>query len=672
MITTRLRRLIFTATALLFASSPALAQPAPKRLLDRAPGQSAQASGRSVAATRHVLARVDPQALDFDRVDLALFDDVHVTARRTSRSHPRQGSTVWLGKLELPDRGEVTLASVDGVISGSVTANGRMFEISMAGDGLHEVREVNPALFPTEDPPLPALDLISSGGSGSSSTTTTSSATSTSGQIDVMVVWTPAARNAVGGSAAAIQSVVDLAVANANASYANSQINTSLRLVYSGEVNFTETPSALSNDLSRLSGTNDGAMDEVHSLRNQYGADIVTLLGNGYASAGYCGMGYLMSSVSTSFASSAFNVVDQSCAGGYLSYAHEVGHNQGLHHDPANASGTPAYSYAYGFQEPSGVFRTVMSYGGATRVQQFSNPNVFYAGLPTGTSTQNNAAALNRTAATVANFRAAVGGTTTCNYTLTPTSMAFSASGGTAAVDVTTQAGCPWSTGSGASWVSVGQGGSGPGSVVLSVTPNVSGQRSATVTVAGVAVSITEAAATVAPACTYSVTPASLSFSAFGESYMVNVTTPTGCSWSASTGTSWVSVGSGTTGSGTVMVTASANSGGSRTGTATVAGQAVTLSQSGTVAPAATPCSYTLSATSVTVPAGGGAAQVLVTTTAGCSWSARSNTGWLKAAGGGSNSGSVTLQVDKASQGGRTGTALIAGQTVTVVQAGRR
>ncbi|MEO5894994.1 MAG: reprolysin-like metallopeptidase [Vicinamibacterales bacterium] len=673
MISTRLRRQIFAAVALLLASSPALAQPAPKRLLERAPGQSAQARGRSVAATRHVLARVDSQALDSDRIELPLFDDVQVTARRSSRSHARAGSTVWIGKLELPDRGQVTLASVDGVISGSVTANGRSFEIAMSEDGLHEVREVNHALFPSEDPPLPALELVSSAGSSTSSTTTTSATSSSNGQIDVMVVWTPAARSALGGSTAAIQSVVDLAVANANASYANSQINTSLRLVYSGEVSFTESPSNLSSDLSRLAGTNDEAIDEVHSLRDQYGADIVTLLGSGYASAGYCGIGYLMSSVSTSFASSAFNVVDQSCAGGYLSYAHEVGHNQGLHHDPANASGEPAYSYAYGFQEPSGAFRTVMSYGGATRVQQFSNPNVFYSGLPTGTATQNNAAALNQTAATVASFRSAVGGTTTtCDYALTPTSMTFDASGGTATVDVTTQSGCPWSTGSGASWVNVGSGGSGPGSVVLSVTPNVSGQRSATATVSGMAVSITEAGATVATPCTYTVTPTSLGFSALGESYTVNVTTQAVCSWGATTGTSWVSVGSGTTGSATVVVTASSNSGGSRTGTASVAGQTLTLAQSGAVAPTTTPCRYTLSSTSVTLPARGGTAQVLVTTTSGCAWTARSNTRWLKVAGGASSSGSVTLQVDKASRGGRTGTAVIAGQTVTVIQAGGR
>ena len=329
---------------------------------------------------------------------------------------------MWHGKLEAPYRGDVTLAAVDNALAGSVTMDGRMFEIASTGNGLHEVREVNPALFPTEDPPLEP-DLVSSSGSATVSRAGSSGVADGAGQIDVMVVWTPAARNAVGGTAAAIQSLVDLAVANANASYANSQIATTLRVVYSGEVNFAETPANTSLDLSRLAGTNDGYMDQMHTLRDQYGADIVSLIGSGYAAAGYCGIGYLMSTVATGFAGYAFNVVDQSCAGGYLSFAHEVGHNQGLHHDPANAGSTPSYPYAYGFQDPFGAFRTVMSYGGAPRVQHFSNPNVAYAGSPTGTAAQDNARALNNNAATVANFRPSSAGTPTCSYTITPTSM---------------------------------------------------------------------------------------------------------------------------------------------------------------------------------------------------------------------------------------------------------
>ena len=79
---------------------------------------------------------------------------------------------------------------------------------------------------------------------------------------------------------------------------------------------------------------------------------------------------------------------------GNLSYAHEIGHNQGLNHDAANASGTAAYSYAYGYQSPSGLFRTLMAYGSAVRIPFLSSPTLSYSGLPTGTANENNARAL--------------------------------------------------------------------------------------------------------------------------------------------------------------------------------------------------------------------------------------------------------------------------------------
>ena len=50
-----------------------------------------------------------------------------------------------------------------------------------------------------------------------------------------------------------------------------------VRLVYSGEVNYTEAAD-FSTDLNRLSNSGDGYLDEVANLRNTYGADLVSLL----------------------------------------------------------------------------------------------------------------------------------------------------------------------------------------------------------------------------------------------------------------------------------------------------------------------------------------------------------------------------------------------------------
>jgi len=103
-------------------------------------------------------------------------------------------------------------------------------------------------------------------------------------------------------------------------------------------------------------------------------------------------------------------VVNHSCATGYYSFGHELGHNQGLHHDPATAGGSSSvFPYAFGYQDPFGDFRTIMAYncpGGCVRVNHFSNPDILFNGEPTGDASQsNNARALDETASVVASFR---------------------------------------------------------------------------------------------------------------------------------------------------------------------------------------------------------------------------------------------------------------------------
>ena len=120
----------------------------------------------------------------------------------------------------------------------------------------------------------------------------------------------------------------------------------------------------------------------------------------------------------------------------------------------------PSRPYAYGYQDPGNAFRTVLSYGGATRVPFFSSPTVLYGGRVTGTATQNNARALNDNAAIVSAFRSSTA-TTPCIYTVTPTSLSFTKAASTASVTVTTTSNCTWTSSSGSTWATV----SGSGTV---------------------------------------------------------------------------------------------------------------------------------------------------------------------------------------------------------------
>ena len=67
------------------------------------------------------------------------------------------------------------------------------------------------------------------------------------------------------------------------------------------------------------------------------------------------------------------------------------------------------------------------------------------------------------------------------------------------------------------------------------------------------------------------------------------------------------------------------NSSGQRSGSVTVAGQTVAISQLG----APVPCSYTIAPTSYSVPAAGGTLQVAVTTTSSCAWTVTGNPAWI-------------------------------------------
>jgi hypothetical protein len=105
----------------------------------------------------------------------------------------------------------------------------------------------------------------------------------------------------------------------------------------------------------------------------------------------------------------------------------------------------------------------------------------------------------------------------------------------------------------------------------------------------------------------------------------------------------------------------------SRTGTLTIGGQTMTVTQS------AAACSYALSAPTATLSPAAGDSNVTLTTPTGCGWTATSNASWLTVTAGaqGSANGTVAFHVDtNPGITSRTGTLTIGGQTMTVTQDG--
>jgi hypothetical protein len=270
--------------------------------------------------------------------------------------------------------------------------SGLQFRLGYLGDGLHIISHVDSELYgpcgneelltdqpeemitshtPTDDELVPAPPPGSTPARGCAPLTPV---------FDVMIVYTDVARQAAGG-ANAMNAECQLALEVANGAYVNSEIDARLRLVYRGEVSYDEN-GALEDHLFRVAGTTDGYMDEVHTIRDSYGADVVSLFVDD--ADGWCGLAYCLPNT----AARAFNVVRWDCAVGDFSFAHEVGHNQGCAHDVDNAgTGCNAYPYSYGWRfwgDDLLRHRTIMAYAPGTRIQYFSNPDVEFEGAPTG------------------------------------------------------------------------------------------------------------------------------------------------------------------------------------------------------------------------------------------------------------------------------------------------
>jgi len=251
----------------------------------------------------------------------------------------------------------------------------------------------------------------------------------TSTTIDVLVAYSPEAKNAA-GSTAAIESEIGSAITLANTAYANSQVNISLRLIGTSLINTSESGS-FNTDLIRLTSSTDGIWDDLHLSRNSLGVDLVVLLTNNTTS---CGLGWVMSSPNVPDADTGFSVVSRQCISNY-SFVHEIGHNMGAVHDQTNSTYPGVYSDSYGWRFTGGsgqVWRTVMAYSPGTRLNYFSNPSVLYDGVATGgLNVANNARTLNLTREIVAGYRSSSAAPTPIpNPTNTPTTETPTGAGG--------------------------------------------------------------------------------------------------------------------------------------------------------------------------------------------------------------------------------------------------
>lgn len=371
---------------------------------------------QSAAVTRAKRVGINWHAIEGPQarqITINLFDGEIITAdHEQTFPSTAEGGFVWAGRVSGQENSSVTLSVVDGILVGSIVLEGNE-QYDIRYDGQWQVlQEIDQSgTTDVEGPDTLALPVMPA--QAASATLCEDGS-----RIDLLVAYTPAARDQEGGSAA-IQALLNQRVADMNSANAQSGISFRYRLVHLMQTNYAETGDVAA-DLNRLVNGTDGHLDDVLAARTQHLADMTSLIIAQSTKNNSCGIAYVMSIPSTSFANYAVNVSALDYAGPYtcspLTMAHEFGHGMGNQHDRDHASNSPYFPYAYGFQSPSNSFRTIMAYqcadGGCPRINRWSNPDESYLGEATGidhdlnsNNSADNARSMRQMAYYVANFR---------------------------------------------------------------------------------------------------------------------------------------------------------------------------------------------------------------------------------------------------------------------------
>ena len=387
---------------------------------------------RSLDKTRVINARSRPHlkntralemkraALLQPRISLDLMGE-EVTAVRDRIEQKNDGTLSWIGHVAGSPDNLVVLTGRRGAFAGRVDYDGRAFEISGDPRGGLMISEIDSSALPEEEP-IVLPDAVGARGPVAYHKAPATAADAVT--QDILVAYTDDACRATGGDGAGdcaqIEAKIVNAIADMNAAYTASDVNITMNLVGMVLADYDEGSKSIDDMLGELRRTSDGQIDELHTARDNAGADLLALVTA--SGGGFCGIAYVGAS-----AAYAMSVTAEFCLSN-RTLAHEIGHNQGSSHARSQNGGGTSGAYNYGYRRCNDgsvddvgapYFSTIMAYScsGASRTGSFSNPNVNFNGVPTGidpADDPDNAAwaarTLNESAAQIAAFR--TGGTT--------------------------------------------------------------------------------------------------------------------------------------------------------------------------------------------------------------------------------------------------------------------
>ena len=233
------------------ASAPATAQ---ALFSDVSEARAADVSPSQSAAIQRIMSSAATRSLSIVRVDGALLRgatanqsieiniDLAVKLNATSKKSRslNEGRFVWKGEISgdaLPNGSATIVMNGDNATGTIQTPDGRLYRLQPIGDGRNALIEVDRSKVPPDHepgaPPMPRQkSQIETAPGGRAADV----APDTPPVIDLVVAYTTNAMNAHGD----ILSLIDLAIAETNESFANSGISASVRLVHTVEYSYSE------------------------------------------------------------------------------------------------------------------------------------------------------------------------------------------------------------------------------------------------------------------------------------------------------------------------------------------------------------------------------------------------------------------------------------------------
>jgi hypothetical protein len=417
------RSLLILSTALILQSS--LGQAAePPRLYALDKAAQPQVSRELVPdAAEEFLIDVDPAGVAANPpaflIDLPGFRPLKAVRTRFVEYRPTWKS--WFGTLHYAgaggkETGFIHIGYHGDRITGLLDFAGERYRIVADSAGSHRLVRLSGELSPPpcalDDAsdsavmPPPEEDRQQDPSTLAAATAPATLALKTTTRIDVLAVYPNAFFTMTSTVEQSLFSFIQDSISLANNSFANSNINAFYNLVGIVPVLDTQPTSGITTSLNWLNGES----AEVTALRNAFGADVVTVyIPFEWSSPNACGVANLPQTGGGfipgpgSFGQKAYTANRNGCGLNDFTLTHEIGHNYGMRHedDPNDAPDLFAYGRGNlitvsGQQKatimactcgapPKPACGSDISNAVCNRILYFSDPNILYLGVPTGT-----------------------------------------------------------------------------------------------------------------------------------------------------------------------------------------------------------------------------------------------------------------------------------------------